>query len=103
MKLKKDIKELTQKKKVLTESLMQVMKKNEIEEISDEYELVGTIEAKDFEQAFTIGNIWAEDKIEVVGDMRSVSVGDILEDLATGVTMVVERYGFSEIVMKEEA
>jgi len=79
------------------------MKKNEIEEISDEYELVGTIEAKDFEQAFTIGNIWAEDKIEVVGDMRSVSVGDILEDLATGVTMVVERYGFSEIVMKEEA
>lgn len=79
------------------------MEKNEIEKISDEYELVGIIEANDFEQAFTIGNIWAEDKIEVVGDMRSVSVGDILENLTTGVTMVVERYGFSEIVMREEA
>jgi hypothetical protein len=31
IKLKKDIKELNQKKKVLTESLMQVMKKNEID------------------------------------------------------------------------
>ncbi len=31
LKLKKDIKELTQKKKVLTESLVSVMKKNEID------------------------------------------------------------------------
>ena len=82
---------------------MYFMNPLEIEAISDEYELVGLIEASDLEQAFTIGNIWAKNKIEVVGDMRSVSVGDIIENLETGVTHVVDNIGFVKINMKEVA
>ena len=80
---------------------MYFLKPNEIEAISDEYDLVGIIAASDLEQAFTIGNIWAKGKIEVVGRMRSVSVGDILHNLETGTTHVVDKFGFVKINMKE--
>jgi hypothetical protein len=80
---------------------MYFMSAEEIAEISDEYDLVGMIDANDLEQAFTVGNIWAKARINVVGDMRSVSVGDILEDLVTGKTYVVASFGFNEITMKE--
>jgi hypothetical protein len=80
---------------------MYFLNSSEIEEISDEYELVGIIRAKNLEQAFTIGNVWAKDRIEIVGDMRSVSVGDILQNLETGETVVVARVGFEKIEMKE--
>ena len=82
---------------------MYFMSTEEIEAISDEYDLVGMIDANDLEQAFTVGNIWAEARINKVGDMRSVSVGDILEDLVTGKTYVVANIGFNEISMKEVA
>jgi len=80
---------------------MYFMGKDEIEEISDQYELVGLVNAETFSEVFEIGNI-DFDKIEIVGDMHSVSVGDILEDLSTGIAVVVERIGFSKIDMKEE-
>ncbi len=80
---------------------MYFMSAQEIEAISDQYELVGTIDAKDPEQAFTIGNMWNEDRMDIVGPMRSVSVGDIVEDLTTGQTLVVAKFGFNEIDMKE--
>jgi Na+/H+ antiporter NhaB len=80
---------------------MYFMSSAEIEAISDDYVLVATIDANDLEQAFTIGNIWAEKKINVVAPMRSVSVGDIIEDLVTGKTFVVANIGFDEINMKE--
>lgn len=82
---------------------MYFMSAEEIEAISDEYDLVGMIDANELEQAFTVGNIWAEARITKVGDMRSVSVGDILEDLVTGKTYVVAKFGFDEISMKEAA
>ena len=82
---------------------MYFMSTEEIEAISDEYDLVGMIDANDLEQVFTVGNIWAEDRINKVGNMRSVSVGDILEDLVTGKTYVVANIGFNEISMKEAA
>ena len=82
---------------------MYFMSTEEIEAISDEYDLVGMIDANDLEQAFTGGNIWTEAQINKVGDMRSVSVGDILEDLVTGKTYVVANIGFNEISMKEAA
>jgi hypothetical protein len=37
---------------------MYFMSTEEIEAISDEYDLVGMIDANDLEQAFTVGNIW---------------------------------------------
>jgi hypothetical protein len=80
---------------------MYFMSSQEIEAISDQYELVGMIDAKDPEQAFTIGNMWNEDRMDIVGPMHSISVGDIIEDLTTGQTLVVEKFGFSEINMKE--
>ena len=82
---------------------MYFMSTEEIEAISDEYDLVGMIDANDLERAFTVGNIWTEARINKVGDMRSVSVGDILEDLVTGKTYVVANIGFNEISMKETA
>jgi len=80
---------------------MYFMSPEEIEAISDQYELVAMIDAKDPEQAFTIGNMWNEDRMNIVGPMHSISVGDIIEDLTTGQTLVVEKFGFSEINMKE--
>jgi hypothetical protein len=80
---------------------MYFLNSSEIEEISDEYELVGIIRAKNLEQAFTIGNVWAKDRIEIVGDMRSVSVGDIIQNMETDETHVVDRIGFVKINMKE--
>jgi hypothetical protein len=77
------------------------MSSADIEAISDEYELVAMIDANDLEQAFTVGNIGAESRINRVAPMRSVSVGDIIEDLVTGKTFVVAKYGFEEIEMKE--
>jgi hypothetical protein len=80
---------------------MYFMTSVDIELISDEYELVAIIDANDLEQAFTVGNIGPESKIERASPMRSISVGDIIEDLVTGKTFVVAKYGFKEINMKE--
>ena len=80
---------------------MYFMGKDEIAEISADYDMVATIAAEDLEQAFTIGNIWKEDQISMVGDMRSISVGDILHDLESDRQYVVARFGFDEIEMRE--
>jgi hypothetical protein len=76
----------------------------EFEEISDEYELVARIDARTADEAFRIGNFVCEEDaslIEVVGEMHSISVGDILVDLSTDTAMVVGSIGFSKINMKE--
>lgn len=80
------------------------MSAKEIEAISDEYELVARIDARSADEAFRIGNFVCESDaslIEVVGDMHSISVGDILVDLSTGQELVVARFGFEKITMKE--
>ena len=76
------------------------MKPSEIEAVSDQYEVVATVEAKDLDEVFFFGNMKRE-KFNVVGEMVSVSVGDIIHDLDTDCTHVVENYGFARIMMKE--
>ena len=44
------------------------------------YTHVANIVADDINHAFEVGNIGPEDRIERIGKMRSVSVGDILVD-----------------------
>jgi len=73
-----------------------------IEAVSDQYELVGTVDAKDLDEVFFFGNMKRE-KFTVVGDMVSVSVGDIIHNLETDETFVVQNYGFAKLNMKEVA
>lgn len=80
----------------------------EIEEISDQYEFVAVIEARDLEHCFYISNACGEDAeletlIERVLPMHSLSVGDIVHNLGTDETFVVANYGWSRINMKEAA
>lgn len=80
------------------------MAPKEIEEISDQYELVCQIDARSMDEAFRIGNfVLEEDRslIEVVGEMHSISVGDIIHNLETDETFLVMDYGFTKIEMKE--
>ncbi len=76
----------------------------EIQEISDQFEVVARIDARSLDDAFRIGNFVCEEdatKIEVVGDMRSISTGDIIHNLDTDETHVVDRFGYIKINMKE--
>lgn len=76
----------------------------EVEEISDEYEFVAHLDARSLSEAFRIGNFVVESDstlIEVVGDMHSISVGDIIHNLVTDETHVVDKFGFVKIDMKE--
>ncbi len=74
----------------------------EIEAVSDQYELVATVEAKDVDEVFFFGNM-KRSKFNVVGEMVSVSVGDIIHNLETDETHVVGSVGFILINMKEAA
>jgi hypothetical protein len=74
----------------------------EVEAVSDQFELVGMVEAKDLGEVFSFGNMNRE-MFNVVGDMVSVSVGDIIHNLETDETHVVDRIGFVKINMKEVA
>lgn len=83
------------------------LKPAEIEAISDEYELVAIGQADSLSEVFSLGNGqpsghrggWMRSE----KPRRSVSVGDIIHDLDTDCTHVVERYGFARIMMKEVA
>ena len=80
------------------------MDSKEIESISDEYDFVAAIKAENLDQVFRIGNFVCPEDDEfraVIGQMRSVSVGDIVECIETGETHVVAKYGFEKITMKE--
>lgn len=83
---------------------MYFMNAKEVEAISDEYDFVAAIKANTLDQVFRIGNFICEDDAQfraVIGQMRSISVGDIIHCLETGKTVVVARFGFEEINMKE--
>jgi len=83
---------------------MYFMKANEIEAISDEYEFVAAVKAKTLNDVFRIGNfVYEEDRnsIAIIGQMRSISVGDIIHSVYTDETWVVAPYGFDPINMKE--
>lgn len=75
------------------------------EELSDEYVLVGLIQAKTLDEAFRIGNFVCEDDrqlIEFTGEMHSISTGDILCSVETGDCYVCMAHGWDKIEMKEE-
>jgi len=74
----------------------------EIEKVSDQYELVATMRAENLEQVFHFGNM-GNHPIDRVGEMHSVSVGDIIHNFDTDETFVVARFGFEKINMKEAA
>lgn len=75
------------------------MNPRQIEEVSDQYELVGTVQADSLDQVFHYGNM-ERSRFNVVGDMVSVSVGDIIHNLTTDETFVVDNIGFCKIYMK---
>lgn len=83
------------------------MSNEEITEISDQYELVGTIEAENLNQVFRIGNFECNaDELARVNSfdtMHSISVGDIIHNLESNETWIVGRYGFDRFEMKEVA
>lgn len=76
----------------------------QIEEISDEYELVAQVTARSLDECFRIGNFVCEEDqtlIKVVGKMHSLSVGDIVVDLNANKEYVCASFGWEEIEMKE--
>ena len=76
----------------------------EIQAISDEFEVVARITARSMDKVFRIGNFVCEEdetKIEVVGKMRSISIGDIVHNLDTDETFVCASHGWDMIMMKE--
>ena len=75
------------------------MSAREIEAVSDQYEFVATVEADSLDQVFHYGNM-QRSKFNVVGEMVSVSVGDIIHNLTTDETFVVDNIGFVKIYMK---
>ena len=80
------------------------MEASEVEAISGDYDVVARIDARSLEEAFRIGNFVCEEdrsKIEIVGEMHSISVGDILHNLETGDTWVCAGHGWDKINMKE--
>ena len=60
------------------------------------YDYVANIEAISLEGVFEVGNIGPEEKIERLGRMSSVSVGDIIED-ENGFRSVVASFGFENV------
>jgi hypothetical protein len=83
---------------------MYFMKSHEIEAMSDEYEFVAAVKANTLDEVFRIGNFVVEEdrnSIAIMGEMHSISVGDIIQNVYTGETWVVAPYGFDPIDMKE--
>ena len=73
------------------------MEAQQIEEISDQYELVAYIDGRSLDNVFFISNCCGEDPkletlIERVQEMSSISVGDIIHNLETDETFVVANY-----------
>lgn len=60
------------------------------------YDHVSNIEASDLGDVFEVGNIGPEDRIERLGRMSSVSVGDVIED-ESGERFVVAMFGFKSL------
>jgi hypothetical protein len=63
------------------------------------FEHVSNIEASSLEQAFHVANMGPEEKIERLGPMFSMSVGDVVEDPA-GKQWVVASCGFDPVAEK---
>ena len=73
-------------------------------EMSEYFELVAIVEARDLDDVFKVGNIGPDEAITRVADrMHSISVGDIIEDHETGECFMVDITGFSKVEFLEAA
>lgn len=89
------------------EAYMSVMMKGSSgfsEEYSEYYTPVARIDARSMDEAFRIGNFVCEEDrtlIQVFGTMSSISVGDILHNVETDETFMVDSVGFSPVKFVE--
>lgn len=60
------------------------------------YQHVADIDATDLEHVFHIGNVGPEEKIDRIGPMHSISVGDVVV-AASGEQYGVAGYGFTDL------
>lgn len=65
------------------------------------YSTVAIIEAESFGHVFEIGNIGPVSKIQKLGKMKSVSVGDVIRCQKTGNTVFVAPFGFESVSFGE--
>ena len=86
-------------KKIRPQSPFEYTSKNkkffDINQHLDSYDHVANIDCIDLNEAFQIGNIGPEDKIERLKQMHSISVGDVLE--MGGYKFAVDGMGFHKI------
>jgi hypothetical protein len=66
-------------------------------EYREYYTPVCTITAPNLNRVFDIGNCGPEESITRLGQMHSISVGDIIQD-PNGTQYMVDRMGFKELV-----
>ena len=78
---------------------------SEIEAASDQYELVAEVDARSLDEVFRIGNFIVESDSTLINvlstEMCSISVGDIIHNLETDETYLVQDMGYTKINMKE--
>ena len=73
-------------------------------EMSEYFELVAIVEARDLDDVFKIGNIGPDEAIIRVADrMHSVSCGDIIEDHESGQCFMVDTTDFTKVEFLEVA
>jgi hypothetical protein len=82
------------------------MEPEQIEAISDEFEVVAEVNGSGLDEVFRLGNFMGDDaeiteNVKMVAPMRSVSVGDIIVSNYTGYAYVVTADDFVAIEMKE--
>jgi len=61
------------------------------------FDHVATIDAEDLEDAFRVGNMGPDCQIERHARMHSPSVGDVLVDLETGRSFMIDPFGHSRV------
>ena len=72
--------------------------------MSEYFEIAATLEAKDLDDVFKIGNVGpTELVVRHIDRMHSVSIGDIIENVETGECFMVDPEGFTEIEFLEVA
>ena len=69
----------------------------------DCYTKVAEVVADDLNHVFEIGNIGPEENITRIGQMCSLSVGDVIQCQETGDCFLIANFGFDQLFEKEAA
>ena len=67
------------------------------------YTHVANIQAPNLELVFQVGNIGPEENITRIGQMCSLSVGDVIQCQETGDCFLIANFGFEQLFEKEAA